>query len=61
MINISWAQRLVDAEASLETPPAELGTYTTLWRLMPYIDDGTTAQLEALARRAAAVEAATVL
>lgn len=39
------AQRLINAEVGLETPPAELLTYATLWRLVPYIDDAAVAQL----------------
>lgn len=38
-------QRLVVGEVSLETPPSELETYATLWRLLPYLDDEAVAQL----------------
>lgn len=40
-----FAQRLVDAEVGLETPPLELDTYARLWRLVPYLDDEAVAQL----------------
>jgi hypothetical protein len=38
-------QRLVVGEVGLETPPAELETYATLWRLAPYVSDEAVAQL----------------
>ena len=45
-----FAQRLVDAEVGLETPPLELDTYARLWRLVPYVDDEAIAQLLGMQR-----------
>lgn len=45
-----FAQRLVDAEVGLETPPLELDTYARLWRLVPYVDDEAVVQLLGMQR-----------